>query len=576
MALINGGQVLVEVLGRFGVQATFTLHGGHLDAAYQAARDAGIRVVDTRHEQAAGFAASAYARSTGRLGVVMVTAGGGITNVISPVANAHADCVPLLVIGGSAALQDVDTLPVNSGVDQLALMKPVTKAAWQVPHIRRLADMLGQAIRKATSGRPGPVYVEIPIDVMFGMIEEDEVRHLDGKLVPTRPAPSADAVRRMHALLQGARRPVILAGGGVLYAGASPLLREFVDRTGIPVLTNAKSRGTLPSDHPLWGRGYATLAPAREKGLVPDLLIVLGARFGIYTGGQRKSFLPEDARIIQVDIEPGEIGRIREVDLAVAADCGETLKCLLDAVAAGPRMDHGAWGRELCAVGSASKQNFAEAAQATTGAVHPYRLAVEVAKALSRDAVVCLDGGESHSWIDMTAHSEEPGRWLGHGYIGSMGEGLPLAVGAQVANPDRRVLLFTGDGSVGFNLAEFDTLVRHGLPVVVVVNNDGLWGMSAHGQDLMYGPGQRMVSELGHSRYDLAAQAFGCHAEWVQCVEELAPALERALASGRPACVNVQTDPQAIHPITRRFVGRMAQQEPHRHFVPYADDLEVM
>lgn len=576
VALINGGQVLVEVLRKFGVQAAFTLHGGHLDAAYQAARDAGIRVVDTRHEQAAGFAASAYARSTGRIGVAMVTAGGGVTNVISPIANAHVDCVPMLVIGGCAALQDMDTLPVNSGVDQMALMKPVTKAAWQVPHINRLADIVGQAIRKATTGRPGPVYVEIPIDIMFGTIEEAEVRHLDGALVPTRPAPSADAVERMLALLRAAKRPVILAGGGVLYAGASALLREFVAQTGIPVLTNAKSRGVLPTDHPLWGRGYATLAPAREKGLHPDLLIVLGARFGIYTGGRRKSFLPEQAKVIQIDIEPGEIGRVREVDLAVAADCAEALRSLLDGVATGPHMDHTGWGRELCAVGAASKQNFAEVAAATTGVVHPFRLVSEVAKALPKDAVVCLDGGESHSWIDMTAHSEEPGRWLGHGYVGSMGEGLALAVGAQIAHPGRRVLCFTGDGSVGFNLAEFDTLVRHGLPVVVVINNDGMWGMSAHGQDLMYGPGQRMVSELGHTRYDLAAQAFGCHAEFVQNIEELAPALQRALASNRTACVNVLTDPNAMHPITRRFVGRMAQQEPGRNFVPYADDLEVV
>ena len=575
MASLNGGQVLVEVLRRFGVEVAFTLHGGHLDSAYQAARDAGIRMVDTRHEQAAGFAACGWARSTGRMGVVMVTAGGGITNVVTPVANANVDCVPLLVIGGGAALQDVDALPVNSGVDQMALMKPVTKAAWQVPHINRLADILGQAIRKATSGRPGPVYVEIPIDIMFGTIEEDAIRYLDAAVVPTRPAPSPAALDEMMAMLRAANRPVILAGGGVLYSGAATQLRAFVEATGIPVLTNAKSRGVLPSDHPLWGRGYATLAPAREKGLQPDLLLVLGARFGIYTGGRRKSFLPPEAKIIQVDIEPGDIGRIREVDLAVAADCRETLLALLDATTGEPLPNRSDWGHSLCAIGTASKQAFAAAEDAKSGPVHPYRLAAEVARALPKDAVVCLDGGESHSWIDMTAHSDAPGRWLGHGYIGCMGEGLPLAIGAQVANPGRQVLCFTGDGSVGFNFAEFDTLVRQELPVVVVVNNDQMWGMSAHGQDLMYGEGRRMVSELGKTRYDLAAQGFGCHAEFVEDVRDLAPALQRAIASGKPACVNVLTDPSAMHPITRRFVGRMAQREPGRNFVPYADDLEV-
>ncbi|SEB25972.1 thiamine pyrophosphate-binding protein [Variovorax sp. YR216] len=575
MAKLNGGQVLVEVLRRFGIDTAFTLHGGHLDAAYQAARDAGMRVIDTRHEQAAGFAASAYARSSGRVGLAMVTAGGGITNVVSPVANALADCVPMLIIGGAPALQDVDALPVNGGVDQMAVMRAITKWAVQVPHINRLADLLGQAIRKAGSGKPGPVYVEVPIDIMFGRIEEAEVRHLDGDVAPARPAPNAQAVDRIVEMLRGAERPVILAGGGTLYSGCAKELRAFAERSGIPVLTNGKSRGILPTDHPLWGRGYATLAPARGQGLVPDLLLVLGARFGIYTGGRRKSFLPPEAKIVQVDIEGGDIGRIREADLAVIADCGETLRALLQATERNPLPDTRDWATRLCAVGSASKQNFAAAAKSERGAVHPYRLALAVANAIPRDAVVCLDGGESHSWIDMTAHSDAPGRWLGHGYVGSMGEGLPLAVGAQVANPGRRVVCFTGDGSLGFNFAEFDTFVRHGLPVVVVVNNDQMWGMSAHGQDLMYGEGKRMVSELGRTRYDQAAAGFGCHAEFVEDVADLDAAIERALASNKPACVNVMTDPGVMHPITQRFVGRMAEQDASRNFVPYADDLEA-
>lgn len=575
MAKLNGGQILIEVLRRFAVDTAFTLHGGHLDSAYQAARDAGMRVVDTRHEQAAGFAASAYARSTGRLGVAMVTCGGGITNVVSPVANALADCVPMLIVGGAAALQDIDSLPVNGGVDQMAVMRSVTKWAVQVPHINRLADLVGQAIRKATTGRPGPVYVEIPIDIMFGLIAVEEVRHLDPASTPPPPAPTIESVARIVDLLRGAQRPVILAGGGTLYAGCAAELRAFAERSGIPVLTNAKSRGVLPTDHALWGRGYATLAPARGQGLVPDLLLVLGARFGIYTGGRRKSFLPPEAKIVQVDIEPGEMGRIREPDLSVAADCGETLRALLAATESKALPDTTEWAHRLCAVGAASKKNFAAAAAATSGPVHPYRLALSVAEALPRDAVVCLDGGESHSWIDMTAHSDAPGRWLGHGYVGCMGEGLPLAVGAQVANPGRRVLLFTGDGSMGFNFAEFDTLVRHNLPVVVVINNDQMWGMSAHGQDLMYGEGRRMVSELGRTRYEQAAAGFGCHAEYVEDVADLDAAIARALASGRPACVNVMTDPSVMHPITQRFVGRMAERDADRNFVPYADDLEA-
>lgn len=575
MALVNGGQIVVEVLKRFQVTTAFTLHGGHLDSIYQAARDAGIRVVDTRHEQGAGFAASAFARSTGKLGVALVTAGGGITNVVSAVANANVDCVPMLVIGGAPSLRDLDCLPVNAGVDQMGLMKPITKWAVQVPHISRLADLLGLAMRKAQSGRPGPVYVEIPIDVAFAEVEDGSVRYLDGERAVTRAAPAQGAVGRVLDMLAQAERPAIMAGGGVLYSRCAKELREFAELANIPVLTNAKSRGALPSDHPLWARGFATLAPAGAKGLAPDVILVLGARFGIYTGGQRKSFLPPNAKVIQVDIEPAEAGRIRDPELAIAADCGEMLRALLANGRAKRWSTNAAWVRDFCAVGSASKSTFAEAAAAMKDAIHPFLLVSELAAAAPRDAVFCLDGGESHSWIDTTAHTDELGRWLGHGYVGSMGEGLPLAVGAQVANPGRKVILFTGDGSIGFNFAEFDTLVRHKLPVVVVIANDGLWGMSAHGQDLMYGDGKRMVSELGAVRYDLAAQGFGCHAEFVRSPSELGTALRRAIDSGKPACVNVLTNPAVMHPITQRFVGQTGKGPGGGVRVPYADELEA-
>jgi acetolactate synthase-1/2/3 large subunit len=410
---------------------------------------------------------------------------------------------------------------------------------------------------------------------MFGRIDGKDVRYLDGSKQPTAPAPSLDTIERIVGMLRAARRPVIMAGGGTLYSRCAPELLAFAERTGFPVLTNAKSRGMIPTNHPLWGRGFATLAPAKGQGLVPDVILMLGARFGIYTGGRRKSFIADESAVIQVDIDPGEIGRIRDAELGVAADCGETLRALLRATVGESWSDHRQWAKQLCDIGNASKTHFAEAAATEKGPIHPYRLARAVADAVPQDAIICLDGGESHSWIDMTAHSAGPGMWLGHGYVGSMGEGLPLSVGAQVAHPDKRVICFTGDGSVGFNFAEFNTMVRHGLPVVVVINNDQQWGMSAHGQDLIYGPGRRMVSELGNTRYDQAAAGFGCHAEFVEDVVDLAPALTRALAANRPACVNVLTSPEVIHPITSRFVGRAAEGAVERNFVPYADDLEA-
>lgn len=569
---MNGGQVLVDALADFGVKTIFTLHGGHMDSGYQAARDADMQVVDTRHEQAAGFAACGYARAKGEIGVVWVAPGGGVTNVVSAAANAKVDCVPLLIVSSGPPGVDFDRLPVNSGVDQMALMRPVTKWAVEVPHITRLADLVGQAVRRSRSGRPGPVYLQIPVDIFFGEIEVSRIERLDGSHMPLAPAPSIETASEIARLLEDAQRPVILAGGGILYSKAEAELVELAERFGVPVLTNGKARGAIPTDHPLWAKGFATLASAKAKGLVPDLAIVLGARFGIYTGGKRSAFLSGDTRTVRVDIEPAESGRVQEVEIDVVADCREALRAILHVARGFEKKKRNEWAEAFCSVGEASKAAFAASLEEKGPTVHPYRLAHEVAKLAPSGTIYCADGGESHSWMDALAASSGPGQWLGHGYVGSMGEGLPLAIGAQIAHPDKRVFCFTGDGSIGFNFAEFETLVRQNLPVIVIIANNLGWGMSANGQDLMFGKGRRMVSELGTVRYDEAAAGFGCHSEWVREPHELAPAIERSLASGLPACINVMTRPDVMHPITARFIGAYVER-PNDNVVavPFAD-----
>jgi acetolactate synthase-1/2/3 large subunit len=225
------------------------------------------------------------------------------------------------------------------------------------------------------------------------------------------------------------------------------------------------------------------------------------------------------------------------------------------------------------------KLMYGEALAASDGPIHPFRLAHEVVEAAGREAVMVADGGETATWVDMASAVHAPGRWLSHGYLGCLGTGMPFAIAAQVAHPERPVVCVVGDGSVGLNFAEFDTMVRHRLPIVTVVNNDQLWGMSAHGQDLIFGAGRRMVSELAPTRYDLAAAGFGCHAEHVTAPAELRPALERALAAGKPACVNVMTDPSVISPVTVAMIGgAVAAVEPApgkgKVRIPYYDDLE--
>jgi len=265
--------------------------------------------------------------------------------------------------------------------------------------------------------------------------------------------------------------------------------------------------------------------------------------------------LPKDARLIQVDIEPEEIGRNRNVDLGISADCGETLRALDTAAKERSWPERSDWVMATRRASEAHRAMFGQAVAQAKTPIHPYLLADAIVRTAGRDAIVIADGGETSSWMEMVAQVYLGGHWLSHGYLAHLGTGMPFSIAAQRAHPDRRVISVVGDGAVGFNFAEFDTMVRHQLPVIVVVNNDKQWGMSAHGQDLIYGPGHRVVTDLAATRYDLAAAGFGCHAEHVVEPGDLLPALERALASGKPACVNVATDPAVISPVTLALVG---------------------
>jgi acetolactate synthase-1/2/3 large subunit len=583
MARVDGGSLLVKVLQQAGVDTLFTLHGGHLDAIFQAAAAAGLRLVDTRHEQAAGHAADGWARTTGRLGVSIVTAGPGMTDCVTAIANAHLDCIPTLFIAGAAPLREAETLPLQGGIDQVAMVAPITKWAHRITHTERIPDLVSQAIRTACSGRPGPVFLEVPIDVLFARV--DETRALaPGKIAPdAAPAPAPAAVEQALDWLHAAERPAVLVGGGAWFSGCQPVLRSFAERTGTPVFSNSKAHGLMPASHPLCGRGFPHLALAASAGVgAADVVLVLGARLGMFTGGRGARLIPPGARIVQVDVCAEEIGRNRDVDLGIAADCREALRALDAAAAERKWPDRTAWRDGIRSVTEAHRTLFAEALQQKDTPIHPYRLAHEVMAALPAGAVVAADGGETAAWMDTVAQLEAGGHWLSHGYLGCLGTGMPFAIAAQVAHPERRVVCVIGDGSVGLNFAEFDTMVRHRLPIVTVVNNDQLWGMSAHGQDLIYGEGRRVVTELGATRYDLAAAGFGCHAEHVVEPAELRPALERALASGKPACVNVMTDGSVIAPVTRVMVGGLARSEEsprpeggsQRVVIPYYENLD--
>jgi acetolactate synthase-1/2/3 large subunit len=546
---INGGELVARALVRGGARHIFGLHGGHIDPIFQACHDAGIRIIDTRHEQAAGHMADAWGRLTGEPGVAVVTAGPGVTDIVTAVANAHLDAVPMIVIGGRYPLTDDEMMPLQE-LHGVPVMQSITKWSRVVRDTERIGEYVDAAFRQATSGRPGPVFLEIPADTLAASVDESRVPPPSENGRPSRPRPSLEAVERILAALTRAERPLIMAGRGVWQGNAANELREFAELTDTPVIANGMSRGCVPEDSRLGLGGFLGAGRALALGAQPDLVLMLGARFGLFTGG-RQSIVPASAQVIQVDIEPEELGRGGKVDFGVAADCRETLTalCVAGAGRTWPRRD--AWVQAGKNAAAMARTMVASTAKGANGVIHPFRVATEVTDLIREGGVLAVDGGDTFVWAELALEARRPGRYLGHGYLGCLGIGLPFALAAKLAHPDEPVVLLTGDGSVGLNFTEFDTAVRHNLPITVVVNNDQAWGMCKHEQMVRLGNERVIGTELAHTHYEKAAEPFGVYPEYVEEADGIRPAIERALASGRPACVNVMTDPNAISPAQR-------------------------
>ena len=551
MTQIDGGEMLVRVLEREGVKQIYGLHGGHIDPIFQACANHNIAIYDTRHEAAAGHMAEGWARLTGEPGVVVITAGPGVTNVVTAVADAYADAVPMVVIGGRHLVRDEDKLLLQD-FDGRALMQPITKWSRTVADAARIAEYTAMAFREARNGRPGPVFLEIPFDVLTAQTEEAAVPQ-SYIADCSCPAPSAEAVDKALAMLAEAKRPLVVAGRGAWFAGAGAELREFAEKTSTPVVAHGPIRGAVPEEgHPMGAGSLMTLLVlSMQPENAPDLVVLLGARVGLYLGGG--SMLPANAKIIQIDVQGAEIGHGHNVDLGIICDCREALRALTRAAEGRTFPDRSDWSAALKGTQHAWQFLYKDALESDTAPMHPLRLMREIDRFLGDDDVLVVDGGETFVWMQMAATMQKPGRFISYGYLGCLGVGLPFGMAAKIRYPDKRVLVVTGDGSVGLNFAEFDTAVRHKLPIVVVINNDQAWGMTKHGQELR---GLKVIgSELGPARYDLAAEGFGVYAEMVEDPLQVGAALERAFASGRPACLNVMVDPSPPSPQTQAWVA---------------------
>jgi acetolactate synthase-1/2/3 large subunit len=547
MAEINGGEAIARVLESEGVKQIFGLHGGHVDPVFQACSAHGIAIYDTRHEAAAGHMAEGWARLTGEPGVVVVTAGPGVTNVVTPVADAYVDAVPMVVIGGRHPVREEDRLLLQE-FDGRALLQPITKWSRTVTNPSRIGEYAATAFREARQGRPGPVFLEVPMDVLMTKVEEGSVLRTEVANCSC-PAPSTEAVQRALSMLDEAKRPLVVAGRGAWFAGASEELSNFAEKTSTPIVANGPIRGAIPEEgHPMGAGSLMTLAVlAMQPDNAPDLVVLLGARVGLFLGGG--AWIPEKAKVIQIDVEGSEIGHGRQVDLGIVCDCREALRAMIRASEGRSFPDRSDWSATLKNAQNAWKFLYKDVLESDAKPMHPLRLMREIDRVLGDDGVLAVDGGETFVWMQMASTMNKPGRFVSYGYLGCLGVGIPFGLAAKIRYPDKRVLVVTGDGSIGLNFAEFHTAVRHKLPIVVVVNNDQAWGMVKHEQELR---GLKVLaSELGPVHYERAAEGFGVYGELVEDPLDLPDALERAFASGHPACLNVMVDPRAVSPVTQ-------------------------
>ena len=566
-----GGQILARTLKAAGVKQAFALHGGHLEALLKGCVDEGITLTDFRHESAAGHAADAYARVTGELGVCIVTAGPGFTNAISAMANARLDGSPVLFIIGAPPLREVETNPLQGGIDQVAIARPAVKWAFSIPATERIADLTAMAIRKAMTGPRGSVLLEVPIDVLHMAVPASRATLPTGVNVRPHPAPGADEARALADLLLAAKRPVVIAGTEAANAATAEALRALTAKLPLPVFTKSQAAGVLPAGHPCDGGAASNLAMLPLIGVeVPDLVILLGGRMGLLLGGRSGAIVPHTAKLVQVHSDAAEIGRIRDVELGIAADCAETVRALDAALAGRAPAGLDAWRAHALSAVTLFASSFPDTE--TANGIHPFHAAKAVCDAAGRDALYVFDGGEAASWGGAAAEANRPASVLSHGYLGCLGIGPGFAIGAQLACPDRRVVHLTGDGALGFHIQEFDTMVRHRLPVVNVVLNNQVWGMSIHGQQIMFGGNYNVISKLEGTHYANIAKAFGLHSERVTRYGEIAPAMARALASGGPAFLEIMTDADVVHPVTVSMLGQV-EEGSDDVMIPYYENI---
>ena len=532
---LSGGQLAAKALKEAGVEVIFTLSGGHIMPLYEGCLDEGIRIIDVRHEQAAVHAADAWARcNPGKVGVAAITAGPGVTDGVTGVANAWRANSPILVFGGQGPFNNLRRGSLQE-MDHISVMRPITKYADACYESYRIPEYVELAIRNAVSGIPGPAFLEIPMDIFMGQVADDNVIVPKIRTKAPRLSPDRDEVRAAIELLQKAERPMLMAGTSVKWSQAEDSLNTFIDEIHLPTFCNGMGRGSVPWDSPQF------LNRSRREALKQTDCIVLAGtlldfrmRFG--------ASIPADAKVIQLDMDNVLMGQNRQTDVPLVGNLACSFELLLEEMKnQGVKLDFSKFRDELRELEVEAESKVQAALNSDESPLDPQRMCKEVRDWLDTfDAPIVIgDGGDIVSTAAKIIPVKGRGAWMDPGPLGTLGVGMPFGLAAQLAHPDKRVVIVYGDGSFGLNGFEFDTAVRFNLPIIGVIGNDGAWGQMMRPQGAMMGWDRLDGSILNRTRYDLVVEALGGHGELVEHPDDLRPALDRAAASGKPALVNV-------------------------------------
>ncbi len=535
---VHGGKLAARALKKAGVECVFTLSGGHVMAIYDGCLDEGIPVIDVRHEQAAVHAADAWSRlNPGSIGCAILTAGPGVTDGVTGVANAWRANSPILVIGGQGPF---DKLRMGSlqEMDHVGVMRPITKWADACYDTARIPDYIEMGVRHAISGNPGPAFLEIPMDVLMGRVDDMEsVRWPKFRRTAPQLAPLEEDCREALEILASAKRPVLMAGTSVKWSNASAGLNAFLERTQIPTYVNGMGRGTVPP-----GSNYLLNRSRKDAMKQCDVFICAGVLLDFRLGFGNS--IPADAKIIQLDIENELIGQNRSADVGIVGNIGASFETILKIMDDDKQsLDFSGWLNELKPREAELEAGVEADLNSDESPVDPLRMCREVRDFLAdfdQECILIGDGGDIVAQASKVLPVPAENGWMDPGPLGTLGVGMPFALAAQASQPDKRVLIIYGDGSFGLNGFEYDTAIRFNLPIVGIVGNDAAWGQMIRPQATIYGSNRLVATKLSYTRYDKIVEAMGGHGEYVERPEDIRPALERAFASGKPALVNVK------------------------------------